>query len=550
MLFIGLFLVLQYLIPTVLATPIKGDSFEYMIIRKVGSGSGEYSGYNDLLKSNGKYDITSVNATQVQFHAVYSWTYSNNEGLEQNGKEDRIAAFSLNTRSYTTRTDLDEYDKFNPSRLFVWLWIPPEVKVGDTIRILDDTFTVADESATFWSGWLPEKAIELRSRGTRSRDDEYGKFTYNYTDIYYFDRSTGYIIAERYNEEDTGYWKETPATFERTEEFDLTRSSYAIPVDYLTLIAVITSVIIGSIVIIYFILYVAYKFRWMMRTLRIEPYDYVKISRVTSIEDFRFRINLATKIFDPFIHDFVNKALFSKDIIAIATSSSQLIGLAIYNREADIGTILCENTEIKEGLRRFTGVKDFFTEVRSMIPDKIIGEAAKWGEKIENRYAYNILDTYKIVRLDGLHDMDFDTGLITRMNESDLPEIESISKIVYSVNARSWIRAQYNNGDIGFVARLDGKIVGFAFATYANGHGRIHTLTVLPEYRNRGIGKELMRARLKALYDLGAVDVIAEIANWNLSSLEISYLHGFEQSGTMYVETVRSKLIKKSIVRR
>lgn len=100
------------------------------------------------------------------------------------------------------------------------------------------------------------------------------------------------------------------------------------------------------------------------------------------------------------------------------------------------------------------------------------------------------------------------------------------------------------------MARINGKIVGFAFATYANGHGRIHTLTVLPNYRNRGVGKELMCARLKTLYDLGARSVITEIADWNLASLQIAYSCGFKPVGTMYVETARSTRIKKTIVRR
>ncbi len=465
--------------------------------------------------------------------------------------EDRIAAFSLKTRLYTTRIDLDEYDKYDSSRLSVWLWIPPEVKARDKVSILDDEFTVTGEYVTFWSGWVPKKGIELRSSGTRSRDDEYGKFTYTYTDIYYFDRSTGYIIAEQYTEKDTGLWKGAPATFELTEGFDLSRSSYAIPVDYLALIAEI----IGTLVIIVIIVYAGYKYRWRVRFLRVDPYGNVKISRVTSTKDLYFNKNLATNIFDPFIHDFVNKTLLSKDIatrdiVASATASMQLVGIATFNHESGIGMILCENTEIKEGIRRFIGVKDFFTEVRSTIPEKIINEAAKFGEPIKNQFAYNVFDTYKIIRLENLKNLDFDTELITRMKERDLPEVESISNKVYNVKSRSWIHAQYLSEDIGFVARVDGKIIGFAFATYANGHGRIHTLTVLPEYQNRGIGKELMRARLKALYDLGAVDVIAEIANWNLSSLQIAYRHGFKQAGTMYVETVRPQRIKRSIVRR
>jgi hypothetical protein len=88
-----------------------------------------------------------VGSTEVQFHAAYSWTYSNSEGLTQEGNEDRIAAFSPETRRCTTKTDLDESDKSLPSRLSVWLWISPDAKTGDKVSILDDEFTVTGESA-------------------------------------------------------------------------------------------------------------------------------------------------------------------------------------------------------------------------------------------------------------------------------------------------------------------------------------------------------------------------------------------------------------------
>lgn len=87
-----LILTLQFSILPVSALPTAGDNFEYTIIRKVGSGNGEYSGYTDELKSNGKYEIISVDSNEVQFHASYSWTYSNSEGLTQEGSEYRIAS--------------------------------------------------------------------------------------------------------------------------------------------------------------------------------------------------------------------------------------------------------------------------------------------------------------------------------------------------------------------------------------------------------------------------------------------------------------------------
>ena len=86
-----------------------------------------------------------MSSTEVQFHAAYSWTYRNSEGLTQEGNEYLLAAFSPDTRRYTTKTDLDEYDKSMP-RLSVWLWISPDVKSGDKVLILDDEFTVTGDS--------------------------------------------------------------------------------------------------------------------------------------------------------------------------------------------------------------------------------------------------------------------------------------------------------------------------------------------------------------------------------------------------------------------
>jgi hypothetical protein len=49
-----------------------------------------------------------VGSTEVQFHAAYSWTYRNSEGLTQEGSEYRTTGFSPVTRRYTTKTDLDD----------------------------------------------------------------------------------------------------------------------------------------------------------------------------------------------------------------------------------------------------------------------------------------------------------------------------------------------------------------------------------------------------------------------------------------------------------
>jgi RimJ/RimL family protein N-acetyltransferase len=73
---------------------------------------------------------------------------------------------------------------------------------------------------------------------------------------------------------------------------------------------------------------------------------------------------------------------------------------------------------------------------------------------------------------------------------------------------------------------------------------------VEPAFRGRGLGKELMRARLSMAYYLGATAAMDEIAEWNLPSLRISTSMGFVPEGWMYVESARRRRKERTIVRR
>lgn len=59
------------------------------------------------------------------------------------------------------------------------------------------------------------------------------------------------------------------------------------------------------------------------------------------------------------------------------------------------------------------------------------------------------------------------------------------------------------NPDTSFVAEDDGKIIGVILAGHDGRRGFIYHLAVLPEYRNRGIGKKLAQLALDALKEKG-----------------------------------------------
>jgi len=536
---------------TAAADPTQGDGFTYSFHRHVGAGGGAYDGYTDNTDSSGQYQILTTNATDVTFRATYSWTYASSEGLRQSGIVDRTVSFSLPGRHYVARaTDLDDYDAFDGTTLAVWFWISPGVRPGDTVQILENNFTVAAMDATTWSQWVPRKGIAATAEGTASRSDAYGQFSYTWVDTYYFDASTGYVIAERYREHDVGFWQGQGASFDWSESFDVTGTTYPLSVDA----PVLGGTIVSMGVLIISAAGVVYGARWRLRTVPRSRYidATTEVYRLWKPQDLPALRVALSPLLAPFLDDFVRKAVLAKDAAVVAVAGIRIVGFGMNNREAKIATILGENTAITETIRSLLRTRDFFTDTRHTIPEGIRSEARQYGVTIAEPNAYNVFETYQIVRreLDGGAIPPYDTTLVSRMMERDLPEVGAVAQSVYRIPCARWLRSVLKSGDIAFVARVGGRIVGFAFASIANEHGRVHTLTVLPEYRNSGIGKELMRARLTALRALGTTDVIAEIADWNLPSLQVAWRHGFHPAGKMFVETARTSRIQRTIVRR
>lgn len=121
------------------------------------------------------------------------------------------------------------------------------------------------------------------------------------------------------------------------------------------------------------------------------------------------------------------------------------------------------------------------------------------------------------------------------MIAGDVPAIAALARAVWGVGADRWTAAQLEAGDVAFVARVEGKIVGFAFAAVAREEARLHTLTVDPAFRDRGIGTELIRARLHGLAALGVTAAISEIAESNVASRHLAIKHGFTAHGKLFL---------------
>ena len=531
--------------------PKAGTFFEYEYSQKIDDGDGEYYGWWEKTKGEGRYEVKAWSEDGALLNARFWWDYRNYDGEDDSASVNINFGFNLTSRRYTsTAIDLDDdqYVGVPPADLAVWFWVPPSVRKGEWVQILDTQGVVTDTDAVIWSKWVPRHAIEVVVKGTGTADPDYGDLSYTYVDRLYFDKRTGMFLAERYIEHDVGSYEGLPASFDSHIKIDVVESSYEVEVAWGTLAAVYARnfIIIGLVLL--GIYYVAYRIRWAAKTIPVGTSVPSNQGVLSGERDFRFRRVrklrdmprlrvTATEHFGPFLEHWVEKSLLSGDRVAVAIDQSarELAGIAFYNREGRIATVLCRDMQVNELLRRYIKSKDFFSETRHM-----------WG----SGPAYNTFETQRIYRLDGIPDVTYDATVVRPMTEADLGAVAALAKRVWKAKASRWVKACLASGDLGYVAVVDGRVVGFGFACMCGTHGRLHTLAVDPAYRGRGLAKQLHRARLQAMRLMGVVDVVDEIASWNLASIRISTLSGFQPVGEMFVETVRKRRVKKNIVRR
>ena len=85
--------------------------------------------------------------------------------------------------------------------------------------------------------------------------------------------------------------------------------------------------------------------------------------------------------------------------------------------------------------------------------------------------------------------------------------------------------------DDGFVAEFEGRIVGFShFKKLKEGSAKTTLLSVNPEYRKHGFGKDLQIARMRAAIDRGFKDLITFCDNEKAVNWYIKHF-GYEKIG-------------------
>ena len=491
------------------ATPQTGDHFEYDFNTFVDQGKLAYDGYSDSMHSHYRYSVESAAGDTVTMLGTGSWSYQDSNGLVLSGSDTYHPVFSVTSRQYLSGIDVN---LTGPA--WVWFWIPTNVTVGQVVYVLDEPLTVASLSATVWLGAVPHSAVLLQGSGSYTRNDEYGVYTAEYQDLYYYDRDTGFVISEQYTEQDVGSWQGNPASFRYRAEMSVTASSYAIPLDLVSFsllyLGVPAAVVLTIVAVI--------RVRRGPSRIRIgsgnQAMD-VRIVKAKSPADVTNLTPDGSPFFGPFLPIFAERSIAEGDPVVLALDDRKIVGLALMDRESGMGSLFASEDSVARALMKRVRMSDFFAD--ATIPGRIL-------------HAQEI-DRFTILQLRNPQPMDYDSGVVRPMSADDLPAVILIAENVYRERAIAFLQSSFKAGDLGYVATARGQVVGFGFATVVGTVARLHTLTVAATERARGLGTEITKARLSALAALGVDRVIVEISRQNIASLRIATKAGFAPVG-------------------
>lgn len=122
---------------------------------------------------------------------------------------------------------------------------------------------------------------------------------------------------------------------------------------------------------------------------------------------------------------------------------------------------------------------------------------------------------------------------ITRMTDDDVAEIAELEKKCFAVpwSEKSFHDEMQNKLAVYFVAKDNGKCIGYAGFWNVSGEGDITNVAVLPEYRKNGIGSMLISEMIKTAITLKLELLTLEVRKSNIAAQGLYKKYGFDIIG-------------------
>lgn len=118
---------------------------------------------------------------------------------------------------------------------------------------------------------------------------------------------------------------------------------------------------------------------------------------------------------------------------------------------------------------------------------------------------------------------------IVPMTTEDAKELAALDKLCFAVpwSEKSFLEEAENTLATYFVAKEDGKIVGYGGIWNVSGEGQITNIAVHPDMRKKGIASEILKHLIKSSCE----KIFLEVRESNSAAICLYEKHGFKKCG-------------------
>ena len=128
--------------------------------------------------------------------------------------------------------------------------------------------------------------------------------------------------------------------------------------------------------------------------------------------------------------------------------------------------------------------------------------------------------------------MSGDSLSILLLEERHLAEVAEIERLCFSEPwSEQSLRLLLGDGGFGVVATVGERVVAYGGMTHVLDEGSVTNIAVHPQYRRRGLGREVTDALLTHAGKRGVKSVFLEVRESNLPAISLYGSEGFERCG-------------------
>jgi GNAT superfamily N-acetyltransferase len=226
------------------------------------------------------------------------------------------------------------------------------------------------------------------------------------------------------------------------------------------------------------------------------------------------RLAHLSEFFDPFLSAFALDTLRVGGEVWVSRSDLGVDGMFLYLESERFGSTFTRSPAVAEAFASFHPGASIFSDFPFGRASEVFGiYRCPLGEgELAHRFSHP-------VRAAG---------------ESDRDEVLRLMQDVHGVVDDRWFASIARPREVCFVVDGAAEVAGTGWVSVANGHARLHSLSVRPRYRRTRVGTDLWHARAAWARHAGAEDVLTEISDGNAASRAISEAGGMRRVGEIY----------------